>query len=90
MAPFKALYGKECRTPLNWRDVGEKQLFGPQIVQAVEAHVRIIREKIQAAQRRYKQYAHKHQLDFSLEDGYYVYLKVPLLNQFSSFRQKES
>lgn len=90
MAPFEALYGRECRTPLNWTEVGEKQYFGPQIVQDVEAHVRIIREKLQSAQTRYKQYAEKHCLDFSFEEGDYVYLKVTPFKSVQSFRRKRN
>ena len=28
MAPFEALYGKKCRTPLNWVEVGDHGYFG--------------------------------------------------------------
>jgi hypothetical protein len=32
MAPFEALYGCRCRTPLNWIELGEKVILGPDIV----------------------------------------------------------
>jgi transposase InsO family protein len=32
MAPFEALYGRKCRTPLNWSEAGERTLFGPDLV----------------------------------------------------------
>jgi hypothetical protein len=32
MAPFKALYGRKCRTPLYWNQTGESQVFGPEIL----------------------------------------------------------
>ena len=32
MAPFEALYGKKCRTPVCWDAVGERRLVGPQLV----------------------------------------------------------
>jgi hypothetical protein len=32
MEPFKALYGRRCRTPLNWSQVGEREIFGPKLV----------------------------------------------------------
>ena len=88
MSSFAALYGRECRTPLNWTEVGEKQLFGPQIVQDAEAHVKIIREKLQAAQTRYKQYADRHRLDFSFKEGDYVYLKVTPFKSVQRFKTK--
>jgi hypothetical protein len=31
MSPFEALYGRKCRTPLNWTKTGESQVFGPDI-----------------------------------------------------------
>jgi hypothetical protein len=42
MAPFKALYGRQCRTPLNWIELGEKVVFGSDIVVKAEATVRRI------------------------------------------------
>ena len=35
-SPFEALYGRKCRTPLYWDQIGEKQLFGPDIIEEVE------------------------------------------------------
>ncbi|KAI3720371.1 hypothetical protein L6452_21287 [Arctium lappa] len=35
MAPFEALYGRKCRTPVCWLEEGEKQFAGPKIVQAM-------------------------------------------------------
>ena len=36
MAPFEALYGRKCRTPLYWSETGESQLFGPEIIKEAE------------------------------------------------------
>jgi len=33
MAPFEALYGRRCRTPLCWFESGESVVLGPDIVQ---------------------------------------------------------
>jgi transposase InsO family protein len=32
MAPFEALYGRRCRTPLSWSETGERRIFGPDLV----------------------------------------------------------
>ena len=32
MAPFEALHGRKCRSPLYWDDVGESRLIGPEIL----------------------------------------------------------
>jgi hypothetical protein len=36
MAPFEALYGRKCRTPLYWNQTGESEVFGPEILQEAE------------------------------------------------------
>ncbi|KAK8701433.1 hypothetical protein V6N13_019820 [Hibiscus sabdariffa] len=36
MAPFEALYGRKCRTPLCWSKLGEKKVLGPQMIQDTE------------------------------------------------------
>ena len=50
MAPFEVLYGRKCRTPLNWSETGERPLFGPDIIQHAEEQVRIVREHLKTAQ----------------------------------------
>ena len=32
MAPYEALYGRRCRLPVHWDEVGERKLLGPEIV----------------------------------------------------------
>src|SRR3954462_3665740 len=51
MAPFELLYGRRCRTPLNWSETGERQLFGPDMIKEVEEQVRIVRNRLKAAQK---------------------------------------
>jgi hypothetical protein len=57
MAPFEALYGSKYRTPLFWRETGERQLFGVDIIREAEKQVQIIRENLRIAQSRQKSYA---------------------------------
>jgi hypothetical protein len=52
MAPFEALYGRKCRTPLYWNQTGESQVFGPEILQEAEKQVQIVRENLKIAQSR--------------------------------------
>ena len=49
-APFEVLYGRKCRMPLNWSEIGKRQLFGPDMIQEAEEQVRIIHEKLKTAQ----------------------------------------
>jgi hypothetical protein len=59
MAPFKALYGRRCRTPLNWSQAREREVFGPYLVHEEEDKVRIIKKNLEAAQARQKSYHDK-------------------------------
>ena len=52
MAPFEALYGRRCRTPLSWDEVGERQLFGPDLIKESEQKVKLIRDRLKVAQGR--------------------------------------
>jgi hypothetical protein len=52
MSPFKALYGRNCRTPLQWDQPGDRQVFGPDILLEAEENIRMIRENLKAAQSR--------------------------------------
>jgi len=76
MAPFEALYGRRCRTPLNWSEAGERTIFGSDIVQEAEEQVRLIQENLKIAQSRQKSYADKRSSPLSFEVGDHVYLKV--------------
>ena len=50
MAQFEALYGRKCRNPLCWNDISETVVFGLEMVQELVDQVRVIQEKIRAAQ----------------------------------------
>jgi hypothetical protein len=76
MAPFKALYGWQCCTPLNWIEPGEKAIFGPDIVVEAEAMVHRIQENLKAAKLREESYANKRRRPLQFEIGDRVYLKV--------------
>jgi len=52
MAPFEALYGRRCRTPSNWSEAGERNVFGPDMVSEVEQKVRVIQKNLKIAQSR--------------------------------------
>jgi hypothetical protein len=51
MSPFEALYGSKCRTPLYCDQTGERQFFGPEIIQEAEEQVQMIRENLIIAER---------------------------------------
>jgi hypothetical protein len=76
MAPFEALYGRQCRTLLNWIEPGEKAIFGPDTVVEAEATVRHIQEKLKVTKLRQESYANKRRRPLQFEAGDHVHLKV--------------
>jgi hypothetical protein len=52
MSPFEALYGRKCKTPLMWSEVGERALIGPALIKEAKEKVAKIRKKLKAAQSR--------------------------------------
>ncbi|GJV18418.1 putative reverse transcriptase domain-containing protein [Tanacetum coccineum] len=49
-APYEALYGRKCRSPVCWAKVGEAQLTGPEMIQETTEKIDLIKQRIQAAQ----------------------------------------
>jgi hypothetical protein len=88
MSPFEALYGRKCRTPLYWDQTGERQLFGPKIIQEAEEQVQQIRENLRTAQSRQKSYADTRRRQLEFKEGDYVYLKVSPLRGMRRFKVK--
>jgi transposase InsO family protein len=88
MAPFEALYGRKCRTPLAWSEVGERALFGPAIIEESEEKVEKVRENLRFAQSRQKSYADKRRRELTFAVGDRVYLKVSPLRGTKSFLVK--
>jgi hypothetical protein len=76
MAPYEALYGRKCRTPLCWYQNGENLILGPEIVQQTTEKVRQIQEKMKTSQSRQKSYADKRRRDLEFEAGDHVFLRV--------------
>ena len=82
MAPYEALYGRKCRSPIFWEEVGERKIVDrttlPWIEDAYEK-VKIIRQRIQAAQSQQKSYADNRRKDLEFEDGDRAFLKITIL-----------
>ncbi|KAH0746323.1 hypothetical protein KY285_007980 [Solanum tuberosum] len=76
MAPFEALYGRRCRSPVGWFEVGEVALLGPDLVMEALEKVRMIRERLKMAQSRQKSYADVRRRALEFRVGDWVYLKV--------------
>lgn len=52
MAPYEALYGRKCRSPLYWDEVEEKAMIGPELIQITVDKVAIIKERFKDVQDR--------------------------------------
>jgi hypothetical protein len=76
MAPFEALYGRKCRSPVCWNELGEAQITGPELIQETTEQIKRIRENLATARSRQKSYADKRRkpLEFQVND--LVLLKV--------------
>ncbi|KAA0038427.1 DNA/RNA polymerases superfamily protein [Cucumis melo var. makuwa] len=66
MAPFEVLYGRPCRTPVCWNEVGERKLVGPELVQVTSDNIKLIRKNLKIAQDRQKSYARRRDLEFQI------------------------
>ncbi|GJT09995.1 putative reverse transcriptase domain-containing protein [Tanacetum coccineum] len=75
-APFKALYGRKCRSPIMWAEVGEGQLIGPELVQETTEKISQIKDRLKAARDHQKSYADKRRKPLEFSVGDYVLLKV--------------
>ncbi|KAD5802875.1 hypothetical protein E3N88_14235 [Mikania micrantha] len=75
-APFEALYGHKCRSPICWTEVGESQLTGPEIIQETTDKIFKIRDRLRAAQDRQKSYVDVRRKPSSFQVGDRVMLKV--------------
>ncbi|GKB69395.1 putative reverse transcriptase domain-containing protein [Tanacetum coccineum] len=75
-APFEALYGRKCRSPVIWTEVGESQLIGPELVQETTEKIFQIKERLKTARSRQKSYADKRRKPLEFKVGDRVLLKV--------------
>ncbi|CAG7885533.1 unnamed protein product [Brassica rapa] len=76
MSPYEALYGRPCRTPVCWAEVGERRMFGPEIVDEAAEKVRVIQANMKKAQDRQKKYADRGRREVSFAVNDLVFLKV--------------
>jgi hypothetical protein len=88
MAPFEALYGRRCRTPLNWSEPGERWFFRPDLVKETKEKVQRIRHNLKEAQAQQKKYANKRRRPLIFQADDHVYLKVSPMKGVSRFRVK--
>ncbi|KAL2250302.1 UNVERIFIED_CONTAM: Retrovirus-related Pol polyprotein from transposon [Sesamum indicum] len=76
MAPYEALYGRRCRSPICWDIEGLRQLEGPELVQETVEKVQVVKKCLKAAQDRQKSYVDQHRREMEYEVGDKVFLKI--------------
>ncbi|GKE03704.1 putative reverse transcriptase domain-containing protein, partial [Tanacetum coccineum] len=75
-APFEALYGRKCRSPICWAEVGDVQLTGPEIIHETTEKIMQIRQRLQAARDRQRSYANVRRKPLEFQVGDRAMLKV--------------
>ncbi|KAA0041494.1 DNA/RNA polymerases superfamily protein [Cucumis melo var. makuwa] len=90
MTPHEALYGRPCRTPVCWNEVGERKLVDPELVQTMTNNIKLIRENLKIAQEWQKSYADKRRRNLEFQVGDQVFLKLSPWRGVFHFRRKDS
>ncbi|GJY76768.1 putative reverse transcriptase domain-containing protein [Tanacetum coccineum] len=75
-APFEALYGRKCRSPVCWSEVGDAQLTGPEMIRETIEMIMQIKNRLLAARSRQKSYTDVRCKPLEFEVGGKVMLKV--------------
>ncbi|XP_071909748.1 uncharacterized protein [Coffea arabica] len=92
MAPYEALYGRKCRSPIYWDEVVEKRILDPTIIpwmEEAQEKIKLIRQRLQTAQSRQKSYADNRRKDLEFEVGDQVFLKITPLRSVTAGRGKK-
>ena len=74
MAPYEDLYGRRCRTPICWEEVGERKLSKVELIDHTKEIMNKIREKLRAAQDRQRSYADTRRRPLEFDVGDHVFL----------------
>jgi hypothetical protein len=76
MAPYEALYGRQCRTVLFWSQTRESQVFRLEVMKDAEKQVQMVHESLKVAQSRHKSYADNRRRYLSFEIRDFIYLSL--------------
>ena len=88
MPPYEMLYGRKCRTPVCWEEVGRRELASTDVVLATTEKIEMIRARLKAAQDRWKSYADNRRRPIEFEVGDFVMLKVSPWKGVFRFKNK--
>ena len=88
MAPYEALYGRPCRSPIYWAEPEDRLLLGPELIRETTEKVALIRDRIRAAQNRQKSYVDRRRRPLEFMVGDFVLLKVSPMKGVRRFGRK--
>ena len=88
MVPFEALYGRRCRSPICWDDIGERKLLGPELIQITTEKIYQIRQRLKEAQYRQKSYADNRWRELEFQEGDHIFIKVSPMRKVIRFGRK--
>nr|GEU82615.1 putative nucleotidyltransferase, ribonuclease H [Tanacetum cinerariifolium] len=86
--PYELLYGRKCRAPICWNEVGERVIEGPELIEVTNKKVTVAKEKLKEARSRQKSYADRHMRELTFNPGDRVFLKVSPCRGVRHFRIK--
>ena len=88
MAPYEALYGRRCRSPIGWFEMGEPSLHCPDLVYKTLEKVHIIRIPLQTAYSRQKSSPDNRRKGLEFKEGDKVYFKISPMKEVVRFCKK--
>nr|GEW67154.1 putative reverse transcriptase domain-containing protein [Tanacetum cinerariifolium] len=89
-APYEALYGRKCRSPVYWSEVEDSQLNGLELIRDTTEKIVQIKNRLLAARRRQKSYVDKRLKPLEFKVGDMVLLKVSPWKDAVHFRKREN
>ena len=88
MPPFELLYGRRCRTPICWGEVGQRVMGSTEIVLQTTEQIQQVRQRLLTAQSRQKSYADRRRSELEFQVGDLVLLKVSPWKGVIRFRKR--
>ena len=88
MPPFELLYGRRCRTPICWGEVGQRVMGSTEIVLQTTEQIQQVRQRLLTAQSRQKIYADRRRSKLEFQVGDFVLLKVSPWKGVIRFRKR--
>ena len=76
MAPYEALYGRPCRSPICWTKVGESSITSPDLIRDTTKKVNLIHKRLLTDQSRQKSYVDRRRRPLEFKVGDHIFLNV--------------